>query len=75
MENIMVGLIALTMMNGGFGEGTNKVVTQTVGDVVRVGEVIEVNTGRVSSTGSVGTCWASPVYDSNGVETVKIRCN
>ena len=75
MENIMIGLIALTMLNGGINEGTNKVVTNTVGNKVIIGEVIEVNTGRVSSTGSVGTCWMSPVYGSNGVKEVKVRCN
>jgi len=75
MENILVGLIALTMMNGEFGEGTNKVVTNTVGNEITIGEVVEITTGRVSSTGKIGTCWASPVYGSNGVKTVKMRCN
>lgn len=73
MENIMIGLIALTMMTP--QEGTNKVVTQTVGNTVNVGEVVEVYTGRVSVTGDVPQCWASPVYGSNGVKTVKVRCN
>jgi len=75
MENILVGLIALTMINGEFGEGTNKVITNTVGNEVTIGEVVQVNTGRVSSTGQVGTCWPSPVYGSNGVSELKIRCN
>lgn len=75
MENIMAGLIALTMMNGGFGEGTNKVVTQTVGKTVEIGEVVQINTGRVSATGKIGTCWTSPVYGSSGMKKVKVRCN
>ena len=75
MENILVGLIALTMINGESGEGTNKIVTNTIGNEITIGEMVEINTGRVSSTGEIGTCWASPVYGSNGVKEVKIRCN
>lgn len=80
MENVLIGVVMLIAANGEPGEGTNKIVTEKLGTEVNVEQVlelvdVELNTGRVSSTGKVGTCWASPVYGSDGVKKVKIKCN
>ena len=73
INTLLAGILSLTMMSG--QEVNNKVVTQTIGKKVEVGQIVEINTSRASVMGSIGTCWPAISYDSVGNQKVKMMCN
>jgi len=73
LNTLLAGILSVTLMSG--QEATNKVVTQTIGKKVEVGQVVEINTGRASVMGEISNCWPAISYDGQGNQKVKMMCN
>ena len=77
MENFLVGLMVSLAINGSAQEPVQQTVLSTVGNDVSIGQTVDINTTRVIGTmgdTSGYTCWPSPVYGSNGVKEVRVKC-
>ena len=75
-QGMLVAILSVMLANGSPNEAIDKGITNTFGNDVSVGQVIDINTTRIQGTGSMNgyTCWQSPVYGSNGITEVRIKC-
>jgi hypothetical protein len=79
MENILTSILLSVAINGAVStqEPVQQTVLSTVGNDITIGQTVDVNTTRVIGTmgnASGYTCWPSPVYGSNGLKEVKVKC-
>lgn len=79
MESILTSILVSLAINGALtvNEPVQQTVLSTVGNDVSIGQTVDINTTRVIGTmgdASGYTCWPSPVYGSNGVKEVRVKC-